>query len=222
MRKLCVRNGAHLSETRAAMHQAAFASRLNCKPLSMILLSPDLLFNPRDTMWDQGGKRLWIQTDNQQVSGIFDGSSLLRADTLRPSCVRIGRMLLALLQDGYRPRTDVTALIEWDPRELNGIADHAANCALDMRSDWELKSDSFQSFSKDQQSYLKLCVDGARRGGPREEDRHLAAWPCWLAQNLASRRIFIELALFWGVWIRRFLQRSWLWSGLWNHLSDML
>ena len=100
---------------------------------------PDLLLNPKQYTWGDGHHRIWIQTDNQQVAAIFDGTSVLSGGKLRPHCVRIGRLLGKLLEAGYRPRTDTTAFIEWDPRELNGVADHAANCALDMGSAWELQ-----------------------------------------------------------------------------------
>ena len=52
--------------------------------------------------------------------------------------------------------------MEWDRRELNTLADHAANVALDSQSDWQ------QIASIDDQVRVhcnwRLCIDGARRG----------------------------------------------------------
>ena len=126
---------------------------------------PDLLFNPKQEAWGEGHRRIWIQTDNQQVAAIFNGSSLLCGDGLRPPCVRIARLLSKLLQAGCLPRKDTTAIIEWDPREFNGVADHAANCALDMRSAWELRADRMRHRLVDPHVNYRICVDGARRGG---------------------------------------------------------
>ena len=93
-----------------------------------------------------------------------NGSSVLCGDGLRPPCVRIARWLRTLLEVGFRPRTNTTANIDWVPRELNGVADHASNCALDMRSSWELQSVEMSQWLGDQHVKNRFCVDGARRG----------------------------------------------------------
>ena len=121
---------------------------------------PLLVPNPREQLWDAGGPRLWIQTDNQQVAEVFAGRSLMTVEALRPNCINIARILWRLLDKGFRPRTDITTFIEWDPREFNALADHAANCALDQRSGWEVAGAS----SHDALPHFRLCVDGARRG----------------------------------------------------------
>lgn len=126
---------------------------------------PDLLFNPKQASWGEGHKRSWIQTDNQQVASIFNGSSVLCGDGFRPPCVRIARRLRKFLEVGFRPRTDTAAIIDWDPRQFNGVADHAANCALDMRSSWELHADEISQRLSEQHVNYRICVDGARRGG---------------------------------------------------------
>ncbi len=116
----------------------------------------------KETCWDVGGPRLWIQTDNQQVARAFAGQSALQGDFLRPPCIRIAHMLQHLLALGFRPRRDIAEFIEWDPREYNGVADHAANCALDVATAWELGETSEIEMSSNPR--IRLCVDGARRG----------------------------------------------------------
>ena len=67
---------------------------------------------------------------------------------------------MRLFEEGFRPRTDIAHFIEWDRREFNSLADHAANCALDLQSSCEMHEESAVSHF----AYLRMCVDGARRG----------------------------------------------------------
>jgi hypothetical protein len=52
--------------------------------------------------------------------------------------------------------------VEWDRREFNSLADHAANVTLDMGADWQ-QDGSMKAIPKPRCN-LRLCVDGARRG----------------------------------------------------------
>ena len=55
--------------------------------------------------------------------------------------------------------------MEWDPRDFNTTADHAANHALDTGTDW---TDNLGQQPEEQVkvgAHLRLCVDGALRGG---------------------------------------------------------
>ena len=51
--------------------------------------------------------------------------------------------------------------VEWDPREFNSEADHAANAALDADMDWERVSEVPQA------DRWRLSVDGAYRRGAK-------------------------------------------------------
>ena len=126
---------------------------------------PPLLPNPKDTRWDADGQRLWIQVDNQQVSKVFEGLSRLECDEVRPNCVHIGEMLWLLLQNMWRPRVDTSPFVEWDTRDHNAIADHAANIALDQGTDW-VYSDGTQFVFPDRVC-VRLCSDGALRKSGR-------------------------------------------------------
>jgi hypothetical protein len=79
--------------------------------------------------------------------------------------VRIGRVMRRLITAGYRPRQDIVPFIEWDPREFNSLADHAANCALDLNDSWS-RWDHNPGTVVDK-SKIRLCVDGALRGDGR-------------------------------------------------------
>ena len=69
-----------------------------------------------------------------------------------------------LVQNGWRPLKSTSDLILWDPREFNTYADHAANVALDLQSDWEdLQQDALKE-ARARKANFRLSVDGARRG----------------------------------------------------------
>ena len=68
--------------------------------------------NPRELVWADGYKRLWIQTDNKLVADAFAGNATLSIAYLQPICIRIGRKLANLLHTGWRPRLDTEAFIE--------------------------------------------------------------------------------------------------------------
>eukprot|EP00973_Karenia_brevis_P012758 1733841-Karenia_brevis.AAC.1 len=80
---------------------------------------------------------------------------------MRPPCIRIATSLFKILELGYRPRQDISQLVEWDPRSFNGVADHAANCALDMASGFEIEEASLADLNG--VFGLRVCVDGALR-----------------------------------------------------------
>ena len=63
-----------------------------------------------------------------------------------------------LLCLGWRPRRNVAAFVEWDPRDANTAGDHAANHALDDGSDWT------DGMGQQQEENVKTVC---RRGDPR-------------------------------------------------------
>ena len=171
---------------------------------------PPLMSNPRADWWCPGGGRLWIQTDNQQVEQIMLGKSDLKIGTMRPLCVRVGRMLEALLKCGRRPRIDTAPFVEWDPRKYNTLADHAANVALDKQSGWMVQ-DACALQAVDSRTNYRLCIDGAVRGdgaaaaglalllyGPSHNGRVLYRGGCLLG-NLNSAFLAEMLALEWAL-----------------------
>ena len=131
---------------------------------------PALVDNPREQLWGSPNWRMWIQTDNQQLAEIFAGRSRLQFADLRPVCIRIARRLHDLSRDGWMPRVDAADLIEWDRREYNTDADHAANVVLDGAGDWSYRDDEATKEAIANGANLRLCSDGARRG-----DGHSAA-----------------------------------------------
>ena len=131
--------------------------------LPAVIDEPPLLdTNPRELVWADGCKRLWIQTDNKLIADAFAGNATLSAAYLQPLCIRIGRNLAMLLHTGWRPRLDTEAFIEWDARSFNAVADHAANSALDNHTDWDRLGSDHLLVTTSQR--WRLCVDGAYRG----------------------------------------------------------
>ena len=62
------------------------------------------------------------------------------------------------------PRLDSGHFIEWDPREYNSLADHAANMALDSDQEWSRYDlDAIRELNPDSCNF-RLSVDGAKRG----------------------------------------------------------
>ena len=62
------------------------------------------------------------------------------------------------------PRLDSSHFIEWDPREYNSLADHAANMALDLDQDWSRhEMEAITGLNPDSCNF-RLSVDGAKRG----------------------------------------------------------
>ena len=118
--------------------------------------------NPRELRWSHGGKRLWIQADNQLVAHAYSGVATVAARHLQPICIRIGRKLESLLFGGWRPRLDEEAFIEWDPRELNSVADHAANAAFDFGADWDRIG--IENTILTTSRWWRVTMDGASRG----------------------------------------------------------
>ena len=112
---------------------------------------------------------------------------------------------------GVRPRQDTTPLVEWELREYKAVADHAANCALDMATFWETPVQ--RSFAKlaAQGVNHRLAVDDAHRGNGQAAGG-MAVWAyrrgeepsClyragatfgWLSSSLAAEVIALEWAL---------------------------
>ena len=50
--------------------------------------------------------------------------------------------------------------MEWDKRELNSLADHSANVALDCRKDWCVIDEA--AVARSVQARIQLCSDGAK------------------------------------------------------------
>ena len=95
---------------------------------------------------------------------IVGGHARLDDESLRPLFIRIARHLWELLEEGWRPRTDISDMIEWDPREFKTVADHCANVALDLNDEWADDRDVALKATKEQGTNIRLCIDGARRG----------------------------------------------------------
>ena len=123
---------------------------------------PLALQNPRSSQWASVSGRMWIQT--QQIEQAFAGKSVIDVDFLRSLCIRISRQLHSLLQAGVSPRLDTSPFVEWDPREFNSLADHAANVALDLGQDWLQENGDHLGTTNTASCNLRLCIDGARRG----------------------------------------------------------
>ena len=126
---------------------------------------PPLLHNEKELRWNAGSRRVWIQTDNQLLDHVFCGRAVFDAPEARPLFVRISRRLHELLHIGFLPRMNTVPFVEWDVRELNTVADHAANAALDADSDWERTDPDAVAQARSSGQNLRVCVDGALRGG---------------------------------------------------------
>ena len=50
-----------------------------------------------------------------------------------------------------------------DPRELNALADDAANQALDSNNDWKHAHEECIQHAKEKAANLRICFDGAHR-----------------------------------------------------------
>eukprot|EP00973_Karenia_brevis_P064979 9023873-Karenia_brevis.AAC.1 len=87
--------------------------------------------------------------------------------------------MLHILDEGWRPQTDVADLIQWDPRKYNSLADHAANCALDADKSWETWNEEGLCRALSANANLRISTDGARRGGGQAAAGMaiLAYWP---------------------------------------------
>ena len=90
---------------------------------------PHLPHNLKEDGWESGGGRVWVQTDNQQLQQLFAGLSKLECESLRPPCVRVGRLLRSMLVGGFRLRRETSDLIEWHARSFNTYADFAASAS---------------------------------------------------------------------------------------------
>ena len=66
---------------------------------------------------------------NQGLALIMAGHAKLEIEEYRQLFARISRVLMQMIEGRWSPRT------EWDCRELNIVADHAANMALDIGED---------------------------------------------------------------------------------------
>ena len=101
--------------------------------------------------------------------------------------------------------------MEWDPRDYNAIADHAANYALDSGRAWQQRSCGSCSSWAVGTPNLHLCVDGARRGDGNSAvgmalfafspvgERELVYRAGKILGNLPSAFVAELLALEWGL-----------------------
>ena len=125
---------------------------------------PALPANCKENSWDSYGRRIWIQTDNQGLALIMAGHAKLEIEEYRPLFVRTSRLVMQMIESGWSPRTDIADMVEWDGRELNTVADHAANMALDIGEEWVRRDTEAIREAKCSQANFRLCFDGARRG----------------------------------------------------------
>ena len=63
--------------------------------------------------------------------------------------------------------TNISDLVQWDAREYNTYADHAANVALDKGVDWKQIDEEALKEAKASNASYRLSVDGALRGSRR-------------------------------------------------------
>ena len=124
---------------------------------------PVLPPNPRETAWATSTGRIWIQTDNEQLSSLLAGHSRLETGHLRPIFVRLARKLHTLLEKQRLPRRNTTPIVEWDLRSFNTYVDHAANCALDRQEAWTWQDDVAIARAKQAHSNIRMSFDGAHR-----------------------------------------------------------
>ena len=78
--------------------------------------------------------------------------------------MRIGRAMARLLESGWRPLTDISDLLLWDPRDYNSVADHGANVALDLGQEWQILRKLESQHAIAAGANIRLCFDGALRG----------------------------------------------------------
>ena len=71
--------------------------------------------------------------------------------------------LYQLIRSTWAPRTDASSFIEWDSRELNTLAEHAANVPLDLRQDWSRGNVRVVRKAIRQRMIFRVCAYGARR-----------------------------------------------------------
>ena len=62
-----------------------------------------------------------------------------------------------------RPVEAHADLVIWTPREYNTVADHAANCAMDLETSWSRSDNTLLAQALLSGSSLRLSVDGGRR-----------------------------------------------------------
>ena len=67
----------------------------------------------------------------------------------------------SMANGGFKPRRDISDFIEWDPRELNSVADFAANMALNLGRDWEKRDPIAIADAKASNAHFRLCSDGS-------------------------------------------------------------
>eukprot|EP00973_Karenia_brevis_P050734 7047775-Karenia_brevis.AAC.1 len=136
---------------------------------------------------------------------------------IRPVCVRVARRLQYWWQRGWKPRLNTVGFLEWDPREYNCYADHAANVALDCGKDWAVKTEQAPESMQANSWNLRLCCDGARRGDGQSaaglalfcytgSSRVLLCRAGAVLNNLTSAFIAELLALEWALdWLDSFM-----------------
>ena len=121
------------------MHEHNYSQCTYKLPTNIDDISP-VLANPKARQWSAPTGRIWVQVDNQQLANALEGKSFLDAGPLRPVFIRIARGLLSFLRAGFRPRLETTFFVEWEPREFNAVADHAANVTLDEGKNWTVEN----------------------------------------------------------------------------------
>ena len=89
-------------------------------------------FRQEDTYWPGHLQQLQLVVDCQVSANFMNGVSLLTNPDLRPVFIRMTRMLAALLDYGWAPKSAADAA-QWRPREWNSCADHLCNASMDYR-----------------------------------------------------------------------------------------
>ena len=94
-----------------------------------------------------------------------------------------------VLKQYWQPITQLSDLVLWDRREFNSYADHAANVALDLKSDWNILDSQVLEEARRSKANIRATADGARRG-----DGQAAAGIAFFAYFPGGRRVIFHRA----------------------------
>ena len=114
--------------------------------------------------WAARRGRFRVTVDNQLLSEILCGHTMLKVGNLRPMCVEITNRIARRLEDGWRPARDHEDPVLWVPRELNKRADTICNIVMNTREKHEFRHARINDILRDRYN-LKISSDGGIRGG---------------------------------------------------------
>ena len=106
-----------------------------------------------------------IIVDNQTLSEVTNGHSVLKDVEMRPIFVRITRFIKDLHARGQSSPTPCTPMLDWRPRELNTEADSACNLVMDRNSSFQWFSKNFEKHVRCSQNIYMHSDGGCRKTG---------------------------------------------------------